>query len=622
MKLKTSCYDPALGRMELRRFAPVWLLYTIGLFLLFFATVTTKRYNGDAVLVSFQGFHWITAIYSCFFAPVLVQLLFGDLYTSRLSYGLRSLPITRGGWFGTQVILGIAGSLIPNALLALVMPLRIHAFRQIILWWFCASQLQFLFFFGAAILCAICAGNRFGQILLYGIVNVVYLLGMFGMIYVYVPLLYGVQMRNESLFLAPVFHMADEFLFDFQYNTDYQTPMVFSSDGPVARVWQDGSYIEGVTLTKHMGELAIYAAIGCAAIALAMYLYRRRKAECAGDLLAFPKMEPAFLVICTLCAGMVFVIAAYIFNRNLTYPMMAIGIVLGYYACLMLLRRKVNVFTRKSLLPLLLICALVVTSLTLTGLDVFGIARKVPKAEDVDSISVNLFANTLATDDPEDIAAILEIQQQAIAEHEEIERSRPLLERIFGWEDVDAVDYDELSGILVLYFTAKNGTVTRRDYAIHESSPGLPQLKKMMSRPEVVFHYALQWLKEGSTLPDLLAASPLIQLQCNHASDELHRGPTTDITTAEDRAGLMEAILADCAEGSMAQAVMFRASEKTRTTPGRYTSDNLTFYIQSDFVQWTPTLGIDLSSDCTHTYQWLTDHGFHDPELSREILNP
>ena len=34
MKSKTSCYEPALGRMELRRFAPAFALYAVGLFLL------------------------------------------------------------------------------------------------------------------------------------------------------------------------------------------------------------------------------------------------------------------------------------------------------------------------------------------------------------------------------------------------------------------------------------------------------------------------------------------------------------------------------------------------------------------------------------------------------------
>lgn len=627
MKLKTSCYDPALGRMELRRFAPVWLLYTVGLFLLFFATVTGRQYEGDAVIMSFYSFPQVTAICNFCYALVLVQLLFGDLYTTRLSYGLRALPITRGGWFGTQVILGIAGSLISNALLALVMPLRITVFTQTILWWFCASQLQFLFFFGVSILCAVCAGNRIGQILLYGIVNFLFILVMWAKLCLLVPLLFGVVIRNETLFLSPLFYMADAALFTFDYKSDVTAPLQshveFRDDGPTV-IWQTGSYVGNVHLTDHLGYLAIYAAVGCAAIALAVFLYRRRKAECAGDLLAFPKMEPVFLVICTLCAGTVFHIAAYIFNTELGYPMLAVGMVLGYYICLMLLKRKTAVFTPKSILPLAGICGIVVLCLALTGLDLFGISQRVPKAEDLEKVTMSYASSDYRAKEPEEIAAALEIQQQALAEHRELENGVSLLKRIFETEDVDRWDYDELSGTLSMTFFTKDGEIIQREYPIHESSPGMPVLRKMFSHPEAVFKQTASWLRwkgEDDFSEELLKNMQVIMLRCIHTASEFSSGTTIEILP-EDRAGLIDAILADCAEGHTAQYSVFSPASESVSGFNRFNADSLSFIIQPEGIPHPIYDNLSLNGYCTHTYQWLTAHGYHETESIQDILNP
>ena len=94
------------------------------------------------------------------------NLLLGDLYNPRLSYGLRSFPITQGGWFGTQVILGIV-SVLPGILISgIILAAMLTAYRIYILVFLGYAFLSFLFFYGAALLCAVCAGNRLGMMLL------------------------------------------------------------------------------------------------------------------------------------------------------------------------------------------------------------------------------------------------------------------------------------------------------------------------------------------------------------------------------------------------------------------------------------------------------------------------
>lgn len=171
MKLKQSCYDPAFCRMGFRRFAPLGILYTLVLMLLTLVSVNMGSNQYGNITTSMSSFSQITILLQLGYAFVLAQLLLGDLYTPRLCYAIHALPVTRGGWFGTQVILGSL-SVIPGILISGGMMLAsMTRFRILIPVWMGSALLEFLFFFGAALLCGVCAGNRAGMTLLYGLVN-------------------------------------------------------------------------------------------------------------------------------------------------------------------------------------------------------------------------------------------------------------------------------------------------------------------------------------------------------------------------------------------------------------------------------------------------------------------
>ena len=171
MKLKQACYDPAFSRMGFKRFAPVGILYTLILVILTLANVNMGQNMHANAVMGLRYFFQITVLLQFGYAFVLVQLLLGDLYNPRLCFAIHSLPVTRGGWFGTQVIQGIL-SVIPGILLSAgMMAASLTRFRFLILLWMGISLLQFLFFFGLALLCAVGAGNRMGMTVLYGLAN-------------------------------------------------------------------------------------------------------------------------------------------------------------------------------------------------------------------------------------------------------------------------------------------------------------------------------------------------------------------------------------------------------------------------------------------------------------------
>ncbi len=629
MKSKTSCYDPATGRMTLRRFAPVWVLYTLGLLLF---TVMGMTGNGLPDFPTEQKLDFIRAymkfigVFNFGFALVLAQFLFGDLYNSRLCYAIHALPVTRGGWFGTQIILGIVGSLLPNLLNAGVLLLFLEEYRITVLWWLAASELQFLFFFGAAALCAICAANRFGMLILYGIINFVHLLVSWLWMKLYASLLYGMYIRDVEVPLSPLVQIVNSRFFDI-HTTPTRVPVL----------QQPGKYeieyvVDSVTLAPDFWLLFAYAAVGIAAIWLAMRLYRKRKNECAGDLLAFPKLELPVLILCTLAAGGVGHLAAYVFNGfngNMRYPMLFIGMIVGYYVCLMLLKRQVNVFTGKSVPPLAALCAAMLLSLILTGLDPLGVTDRVPDSQEVASASMSYsfsYGRIPQTSDPERIEEILEVHRQAVREHREREADRPLLTRIFGDEgrEIEFPDIDgEAQGVGMFYicYTMKDGSALNRVYYIPETSPATVNLREYFSRPEEVFSdwsIKQQYIDENGSLDTFLDSVEMVQIDCGHVMDEFDRAKRSGITDQEEIRGLADAILADCAQGNASQIWMLHSGDERDYiefyhTYRRFDEDIIGVGGYAVGYGYSEDFRLVVYPECTNTLSWLAEHGYHVP---------
>lgn len=636
MKSKTSCYDPATGRMTLRRFAPVWVLYTLGMLLVTVMGITgggLPNFSTEEKLYFMKDYIRLMGLFNFGFTLVLAQLMFGDLYNSRLCYAIHALPVTRGGWFGTQIILGIVGSLLPNLLNAGVLLLFLEEYRITVLWWLAASELQFLFFFGVAALCAICAANRFGMLILYGIVNFTHLLVFWLWMKLYACLIYGMYIRDVVVPLSPL----AQIMFGDQPFIIHTTPTAV----PIPQ--QPGNYevdyvVDGVSLSPDSWLLLAYAAVGIAAIWLAMRLYRKRRNECAGDLLAFHKLELPVLILCTLAAGGMGHLMAYIFGGfrgNMCYPLLFIGMVVGYYACLMLLKRQINVFTGKSVPLLAALCAVMLLSLALTGLDPLDVTGRVPDAQEVASVDMTFeywTQHDTQTSDPEMIAKVLEVHQQALREHREREASRPLLTRIFGDEgreitfpDVDGEN--QRVGLCYIRYTMKDGSALNRVYQIPETSPAVEPMREYLSRPEVVFSDCpsnQQFVGENGSLDEFLDCVEMVTVSCSHMAGEFDSGKRSKLLDPEEIQELMDAFLEDCAQGNTAPYRMLHDDEGN--------VDYVTFYYT--YSSWASediagaenlstkdyktygneeTFGIAIYPECTNTLSWLAEHGYHVP---------
>lgn len=611
MKSRTSCYDPAFSRMELRRFAPAWILYTLILLLSIALFAADRVSYGGQMLINVQSHINLMALLNFGYALLMAQLLFGDLYSARLCYAIHSMPITRGGWFGTQIILGLFGSLIPNCIGAGVFFLLVPDFRIVVLWWLAAVELQFLFFFGAAVLSAVAAGNRLGMAMLYAMINFFYVAVAWMWLKVFTPLIYAMYLPDVGMEFCPVWEMMKNPVFQIQ-RSDAILESGFVREEPV---------VTSVSLTGRFWLVAAYATVGCVLIWLAMRIYRRRKLECAGELLAFPRMQMPILLLFTLCAGAAGHLFAYILRPvdTLEYLFLFLGLAVGYFACLMLQKRQVNVFRWHLIAPLACVCVAMLVALTLTGLDVFGLTYRVPEAEKVASVSVGTMYTEnkryVATD-PAEIEQVIGVQLDALEEHRKAEADRPLMERIFGSEEREPVylrenGESEYSSLLFIIYAMKDGSEMKRCYFVHESSPGVPALKKMLSSPEVVFsNYDETYLGDGKDLNSLLERIEGIQISCSHEINEFGQSRNYSITSPEDIRTLMEAILADCETGAMAQPYFLHESG--------YYVDNIHVGIRSGGVfgdtyrPYARYVYLGLFKECENTYNWLVEHGCHE----------
>lgn len=608
MKSKQACYDPAFCRMGFKRFGPAGVLYTLGMVLLTVGTVNLGKGTYSNVVTSIQQLSPVTALCNFAYALVLVQLLLGDLYNPRLSYAIHSLPVTRGGWFGTQIILGLLSAIPAHLLSAGLMLTATSRFRMVIPLWMAGSLLQFLFFFGVAVLCAVCAGNRLGMAVLYGILNFADLFVVWVRLKILSPLIYGMYLPNTGSRFCPLSRMVSHvfFLPIYKEQFNYQ-----KNNGPTT--YFSSLEIDRLEFNRsHLWLMVLFAALGCIAIFLAVKLLRRRKPECAGDFLAFPAMRPVMLVLCTLFSGIVFHAVSSLFGWSMRYLMLAIGLVLGYYACQMLLRRQVNVFTKKTFLPLAAIGALVALVLTLTGLDVWGITYRLPEAEQVESITIRLNSSSRSdytATQPEEIAAILALHQEALEEHRQREAARPLPERIFGNEE-DYLEFLRSDGTrqhtspVFFTYTMKNGSTFSRSYQLHETTPHLQILRDIYSRPEMVFGDVEMSSDGALTYDQLPQLAQMLQLRCWHGYNEYYQEKTVNISDQEEWEALLQAMLADCAAGSMAQSYLLHEADTYY--------DFVQFYFRVPGHEYADTLQIELYPSCVNTFNWLVDHGYHD----------
>lgn len=578
------------------RFAPAWILYGICLIL------GMLMLRSDST--SF-GFHAnlgyllpVMSVINLFYALLAAQLLFGDLYNARMCNAVHALPVTRDALFLSHTLAGLAWSVLPSivgALLALALGLDspVENGWQIALYWLLGTNLQYLFFFGLAAFCALCVGNRFAQAVVYFITNFASVIAYWLVDTLYTPLLYGLQ-TNEEPFLkfSPVVWFA---------NSEYiDVDRVLSEGGTTIRAWFE--------ISDGWGYLALCAVLGIGLLIAACALYRRRKLETAGDFMAVKALEPVFLVVypAIVAAAFYFFCDEMFYLGDTSFAYMAVGLIIGFFTGEMLLERTIRVLHKKAFLKFAALVVGFAATLVITVLDPFGVVTWIPNADDVAFVSVtpSFFRysdnNRVTLDDPEDIENILRVHEIALEERD-YDGSY--------WTTVEIETGEETyvnSHFVGIHYQLRNGTTRSRYYYVNLMDEAGDILIPYFNTLEAIFNdYTGDQSFEG-----ILKATQTISVNCTNYEGEYEYGDGgyyVMITGPEDIRELLEAIVADAELGVMAQSWDFRPD------PGV----NCTYWL--DFDMGNQTESIMVYSDCINTNTWLRDHGFYSAELEQAI---
>lgn len=559
MKLKTSFSKFTTFRKDITRFAPLWVIYFVA-GLLMMLTLCAAYYPGMTsrrLIEMLEAMGPINFVY----ASLAANLLFGDLFNSRMCNAIHAAPLRREHLFASHVAAGICFSLVPHVVAMLVMTFYLKQLWIVGFWWIMAATIEYLFFFGVAVLSCMCTGSRFAMVVVDGLINFCSMIAMWFCETVYIPLLYGVSLSEEMFVnLCPVVKL-----------TGIQPGDIISIDQYKGWDYENVSF---GGLGKGWGYLSILGVLGVLALAAALVLYRRRHLECAGDFVVFKPLEPVFLTVYTLCVGATFALVGQVFGGYEAY--LVIGLIIGFFTGMMLLKRTIKVFTRKTLIGCLLFTVVGIGSLAVVSLDPVGIVDWMPKDKDVSSVTINFRGKNVywKNQDPTCSEAMLEEMLQI---HKEALEQKDL-------------DYYKWTNLYVTY-TLKNGKTVRRRYEVTDDF--IRNHEHLFSRTEVVFN--------GYSEADLRKMLTRVVFYAEEAM----------MITGNDIGSLLDAIVKDCKEGTLNQDYIFH-EQYDRVY-------NLDFFADKGAGGDDYLFNLTVFGDSQHTMAWIKEYKQNHPDLEGKV---
>ena len=628
MRSGTSFFNSALWRKTMGRFWPLWALYAatwtfaLPLYLLNqFVGGRTRGYGAGSVqdwmLSAAQEFPtWLTfgVWVSCIFGLLCAMAVFGYLYNARSSCAMHALPLRREGLFTTQYLAGLSFGLLPHLAVALCTA----AIEMVLLppdaWlealsclgiWLLVQSATFLFFFSFAAFCAMFTGHLLALPAFYAIFNGL-AWGLYALlILLFSQFFYGYNRSASSPvvdLLTPLYTLSEACRWE---------PAQNAADASSSTVWQ---------LTSPL-TVAGYAVAGLVLALLALLLYRRRQVESAGDVISFRVVRPIFQCSVTFCVGLSFGMATALFfswsdNAAFLSVCVVLWSVVGFFAAEMLLKKSFRVLGawKRGIL------ALVVMSLLCAGCftDVFGIETRVPKADQVASLSVVMDMGepyddacqlALELTDQQEIAAFIALHQAVVNERGRARYNSP------SYEPGD--NYFSLT----LYYTLDNGAALNRQYfsvPIYASEAEDPSTVSgqyfvlLQNRDLVAQAYNFDRFSSGRLVEAYLSGVELPRVEGSGQDPQYQDPYYLSDATPQQLEQLWKAVQDDFAAGNL--GVRYAIPDQERWDNTYQTDLRFTFELTRDLSgnvekTYSSDLSITLTPNAKNTLAWLEQYG-------------
>ena len=582
MKSKISFFNAGLFRSTLRRFWPLWTIHFAG-WLLFLPVLTLMNNLGPNKSTKFifticESAVFASSVVAFIMAILAAMAVFSFMYSSRSTGLIASLPVRREAIFGSAWLGGvfvIVGSNLVIALLTFLFSLGATtsaalAFKAVCIW-LGVYSMQFILFFGIASLTAVMTGSIAVLPILYIIFNFL-AVGMESIIRLdFSCLIWG--MSNGSFdcvldFLSPLVYMVGSFVPDVEYNTPYVADTL-------------GSLLdrECVAVTySHWLPTVIYCLVGLIFSAAALMVFRKRRMESAGDVVAVRCMHPVFkygVTVCSaLCGGLLLytVLFALFESRSASVFIMILSMIIfafiGYFGAKMLLEKSFHVF-RGNWVGFIVVCCLCAVFTLCCDLDVCGIGAYVPKEGSIKSITVY---QTGSVEDP----AIIENYRQL---HEKIVSYKDEYEHIVYSDDTESIMFE---------YKLKNGRTVSREYTLPMDDENVERYYELANTPNLL----------------LERFSPSIPADEEHYSQAiLYIGDNQiiDLTPAQAIDFYRNALLPDIKAGHKVISRTYDDIIATMYITFEQAIDNSRYYDSQEIV-------VEITTDCTECISWIKDN--------------
>ncbi len=503
MQSKTSCFNGTLFRKNLTRFWPLWGLASFIGALFPLAVLLDMVHRGRTAFTAAQFTQMYYEVVSAVpvidlvYAALCAMAVWSYLYSARSVGLMHTLPIRREGLFLTNFLSGFSMTLIPYAVtgtLCVIVSLCGGAFDAKGLAVTVLAVLgESFFYFSSATFVAFITGNAFAM-----------------------PPLYALLHFLAVLLDWLISSFAQGFIFGFSTNytgvVEWLSPTVYLVNNvrcarqyvEVQQTFPDGTLYTSRLLTsadlENFWLIGVYTLVGLVLALLALLLYRRRRSETAGDVVAVGWLRPVFRYgvagLCALLGGqLLYSLFWYGFQQGNYYDTLPMVVCLlaagtiGYYGASMLLAKSLKVFrgSWKGLAVVLAGCALVCCVL---HFDLPGVADRVPEAGQLQTLEVRTADNsyTLTPEQDRDLVEQVRTLHQAVVADEAYIREMESLQYSTLSEDEDP---DTTFTGLSLTYVLKSGARVDRWYH-------LPITRDRLAQPGTYDHLLDQFVNSDA----------------------------------------------------------------------------------------------------------------------------
>ncbi len=502
MRSATSFFNAALFRDQLRRALPLLLAEAL-LWVLMLPSSLSGLLSGETAYWLYErqilesalkGGLYMAAIFGLFFA----MLSFSHLFSARATSCYHALPLRRETLFATSYLSGLFCQLI--ALLPAFaataypfLPSGPYAFPH----WdvlgkaLGGAAMEIVFFYSFAVFCVMFTGVSLAAPVFFLVGNVL-VSGVETMLCTFAgQFLYGYVYDGLSLGpFSPFFFLLRRL-------------QVFCA-------YRSGTDIVSGCELRGFSYLYAYAAAGLILAVLSLLLYRRRKSELSGSVIAFPWAVPVFKYGVAFCAALVLGQLSYLafFAQNLsseryslpgTIVCMLISGLAGYYIAEALVKKSLRVLRSGARGACIVAGFLVLLGVTMTY-DLTGYESRVPEVSDIAEAYVDFGGRTWFTAGDSATLSLVTGAHRAAIDSKDDPRQH--------WQSGTTLPDRYRRYTIALSYTLKSGASFRREYTLvldrddlAEAGSLTAQLNALYTCPAAVQARALH-IRSDALLPD------------------------------------------------------------------------------------------------------------------------